>query len=430
MDPQGGGAEVPSESVQEAVMDVPDEKPKWSFAIPLLLVGCFVVGTKELKMVGSLGAGREICGVRPRWFAFYSRELFIADARIVFWTGELVKYAGKWTPVASVPAGSNSSVVWDTIAVGDNVSLFEVPIDMQLHRWSMSACSIVCFPRHYVHWNCMISERLETMSVSNSIFTDVEIHTPAKMIGKFNRVICPSSPWHMNYFHFMIDTIASLFAYPVEILNTSHIVVIVKRNFFFEAISWFDLGNRAIQISRGEYLWSENVYAYDRGVRECEPPVVLMRMRSFVIRMHGLDEVPASRYVFMNRAHGKSRHIWNMDDIRKAVEKRFKNVRWEVAADAWSIRECAILFNAFKLLFAPHGAGLANVVYMQPGGVLCEIQASRAHALYIDMRKSLGLHHVLSRFPEAPHYGKGMTVPVEIGVKMIEVAMKCLGRET
>jgi capsular polysaccharide biosynthesis protein len=118
-----------------------------------------------------------------------------------------------------------------------------------------------------------------------------------------------------------------------------------------------------------------------------------------------------------------------MDDIVVAVRKLYNSVAWEISMDGSSIHECAVLYNGFRLLFAAHGAGLANILYMQPGGVVCEIQADRAHALYIDMRKSLGLHHIVTQFPQISHYGKGMSIPVETAVKMIQEAMRCLGCE-
>jgi hypothetical protein len=359
---------------------------------------------------------------------FYSRELFVSFAEHMYLTPDVVKDAGDYAPIYSFPVGTNISVMHRPIAVGGNVSLYEVPFDVQKHIWSMSAASIVCYPRHYVHWKNIVSLSRNSMPIREIVWQEPNVVVePRDLIGKYDRVIIANHFWIHNYYHGIWDTMAPLLAFPKEIIERSHFLYWILPTFLAEALIWFGLEERLIEIRPHEYIWSENVYMYDRGIRECQPPYVLLKMREHVKGIVTLDRQPPSRYVFMNRKKREKRFISNMNEVFDVIVKVYKNLTWEWIGQERSVYRCATLFNSLRFFMAPHGAGLANILFMQPGTAFCEIQTEWAHPLYIDLGRILGLYHVVSRFPEFLHFQQVVTIDVEIGVRMVHEAMKCLG---
>jgi capsular polysaccharide biosynthesis protein len=93
-------------------------------------------------------------------------------------------------------------------------------------------------------------------------------------------------------------------------------------------------------------------------------------------RNFGLDPSPGpadpapGRRIYLSRADAGWRRVLNEPVLMAMLAQRgFESV----SLAGMSVREQAALFDAAAWIVAPHGAGLANVVFARPGATLLEI---------------------------------------------------------
>jgi hypothetical protein len=96
-----------------------------------------------------------------------------------------------------------------------------------------------------------------------------------------------------------------------------------------------------------------------------------------------------------------SRQILNHDDLIKALPGEVK-----VHTGHESMQEQMQLFADAKIVVAPHGAGLANIVAMSENNAVVELQVAPANHCYMFWAFNLGLYYYAHYEPGAVHNGK------------------------
>jgi capsular polysaccharide biosynthesis protein len=127
----------------------------------------------------------------------------------------------------------------------------------------------------------------------------------------------------------------------------------------------------------------------------------------------------------MNR--GGSRKIFNMKGIMGAAMIEFRGFPWERIHPLPSFEKSAILFNGLQLLFTPHGAGLANTLFMQRGSVVCEVQGEREVSMFTDISRVTQVNHVVARIMEMKHHGGvGADMSVAVAMRVLGIGLSLL----
>jgi hypothetical protein len=227
----------------------------------------------------------------------------------------------------------------------------------------------------------------------------------------------------------MMDVTAALFGFPRALVNQSFFVVTApgSTKILYEGLSCVGMRNRLAVLRKNEYLYAENIYTYDVGGFDRQPPVCFMRFRAHLKKKLGLDEIPAFRYAFINRPVRKARRIHNLNEVVEWARQEIPDINWETPTCGSSMNITGRLFNSLRFFFTPHGAALMNVVYMQPRSVACEVQGSNWHNSYSGISRMLGLFYVGARLGWMKHrWGTGTTMPVEVGQAMVRTALEIL----
>jgi capsular polysaccharide biosynthesis protein len=73
--------------------------------------------------------------------------------------------------------------------------------------------------------------------------------------------------------------------------------------------------------------------------------------------------------------------------------------QWAVVHGMPSMIESAKFFNTALILFAVHGAGCVNLIYMQPGTVYLNIQPGYCNWAFWNLSTIAGLHHIATTLP-------------------------------
>ncbi len=80
----------------------------------------------------------------------------------------------------------------------------------------------------------------------------------------------------------------------------------------------------------------------------------------------------ANRHIYINRKNAISRNVVNQDELMKQLESlNFESV----VLESLTISEQAELMASASVVLAPHGAGLSNIVFCQPGTKIIELFA-------------------------------------------------------
>lgn len=108
--------------------------------------------------------------------------------------------------------------------------------------------------------------------------------------------------------------------------------------------------------------------------------------------------------VWITRRKASGRRILNEDEIAPLLKKI--NFRMAVLEDM-TFAEQVSLFRHARVVVGPHGAGLANIVFCQPGTKVIEVVGSFVNASFLTLAASLGLEYtffqgkMVRRYPES-----------------------------
>jgi hypothetical protein len=233
---------------------------------------------------------------------------------------------------------------------------------------------------------------------------------PARFDGVYEDAIAICHDFMSNFYHVMIDIVSLLFLFPSPILSRS--IVIVP-----DLPAWMSvLLNGTVNflvMKTGHYVYAEN--AYSINPLDVVFPLAIERLRAFCVQRFGLGRIPANRYCLINRRG--TRCIANMTEVLRAFKRGIPECKWEIEQFCKSIVKAAELFDSLRVFFAPHGAGTSNIVLMQQGTLLVDIESDRLGLYYLNMTRILGIRCVFSRLSTMIH---GSTEQTAVPTKLLE----------
>jgi hypothetical protein len=145
-----------------------------------------------------------------------------------------------------------------------------------------------------------------------------------------------------------------------------------------------------------------------------------------MVKRARLDLEPPAKYRFLPRFG--TRLIANFGDIVNMSRRTFPTVRWELMDSSRYMTDNAMKFNQARFVFSTHGAGLANVLFVQPKTVVCEVESDRALPFFMGLSRIVGLFHVVCRLPKMVHHSPRPTfMPLELAHDVIRAGLTCLG---
>jgi glycosyltransferase involved in cell wall biosynthesis len=193
-----------------------------------------------------------------------------------------------------------------------------------------------------------------------------------------------------------------------------------------EGFSYFGLNDRLIVLRNQNYIKAKLCYVGSNKIPNWVIPLFPRLFRAFMVKHAALDLSKPNEYGFIWRSKG-GRSVANAADVMKNVGKKFPLIQWKVLGRGGMIAENARVFNVLRMIFSTHGAGLANIIFMQPKTVVCEIFSDRAGWNFVGISQNMGLFHVVSRLPTMLHLSFVPNVlPVYLVLDMIKAALSCL----
>ena len=245
--------------------------------------------------------------------------------------------------------------------------------------------------------NCLLADLSpEVWGVENHpIFSRFRLPKREALSGRIAIAVTPEAPG--NYYHWLIDLMprlcllrssAGFDAFTRLLINGSHshyeesslraMGVPIEKVFYVHSGNRFHIKEASIpsmdHFSKSIAPWKiENL----RSLRDALPR----------------PEIARPRRLYFSRRHDAVRRVINEPELTKVLDDAgFKSVELEL--HTWP--EQIAMFSGAEIVFAPHGAALANTVFCQPGSLVLEVSTRLGYRdYYFRLAASSGLHYQL-----------------------------------
>ena len=226
--------------------------------------------------------------------------------------------------------------------------------------------------------NKLVSDLL--MTGSGALLLSSDKLEPAHSID--GTVAFLSSRWSLNYYHWMFETISRIdFLYKAGFsLDTLDKIVVIDRRFSYQKETLKTLGipdDKIIESRNYPHIHAKKLVipSIDQNKSMISPWACDFLRKQFLQKTH-FPMKEKREIIYISRKSASLRRVINEQDVIQFLEKfGFKSICLETL----SVAEQAVTFAAAKVIIAPHGAGLTNLVFCTPGTKVIEI----FHPLYL-----------------------------------------------
>ena len=216
------------------------------------------------------------------------------------------------------------------------------------------------------------------MTEDNIVFRDVSTNYKFDdyKFSKASRVqsksVLLSTDGGSNYFHWMCHVLPKIHLLNQSKINWNEInKIIVPENrgdFVKETLDILNIPQDKILETKGG-----DHYIFDTLIVPCKPNRHIHMSRwsfDFLKNSFLKDESPPSVKLFISRRDSCGRGIENKNEVKEVLEPLGFQ---EVFLEDYSVTEQARLFNGATDIISPHGAGLTNLAFCEPGTKVVEL---------------------------------------------------------
>ena len=204
-----------------------------------------------------------------------------------------------------------------------------------------------------------------------------------------------------NYFHWMFDSLSKLYLLEKSGFRADKIIVpSYKTPFQKETLAALGIDdNRVMDFSKNRHLSVDTLIvassAGDVAENKTHENIHYSKWAIDFLRSKfshlTADRKPKEKAIFISRQHASKRKIINEQELYPVLKKHRIAIK---DTGKMSFPEQVALFNSARLVVAPHGAALTNLVFCQPGAHLIEIFSRRyVKGLYVSIASLCGLNY-------------------------------------
>lgn len=202
--------------------------------------------------------------------------------------------------------------------------------------------------------------------------------------------------WSVGYFHWISESLTRVLFYMRQ--NPEKAVVVLLPEEFkkvdYVSRSLVVLGATPYYFTNREYLFVDLLEV----VTPVRPPgnfipSQVVDLRAEMLARLTTRQVQPTRLIYISRQNAARRKITNEMELQRVL----KEARFEIHYfETYTFEQQVQLMAEAKWLFALHGAGLTNMIFMQPGGNVLEIRrrGDRLNNCYFSLANACDLHYL------------------------------------
>ncbi len=239
------------------------------------------------------------------------------------------------------------------------------------------------------------------------------------------KVVLLTARWSQNYYHWMFDSLPRLQImrdYHIDLEDIDKFVVIGdQKQFQQETLNFLGIPTHKI-ITNEQYphIQGENlIVPIGAGWN---------RFSSNFLRQTFLPnqnlENPKDR-IYISRKKAQRRHVINEDKVMQLLAPYgFK----PVILESMSVQEQVLLFAKAKFVIGPHGAGLANIVFCQPGTKVIEfLSPIYQMPYYREISQYVDLDYYSLIGDGVPHSQTSIIADINVNIDLLQKILKSAG---
>jgi capsular polysaccharide biosynthesis protein len=220
---------------------------------------------------------------------------------------------------------------------------------------------------------------------------------PVRMEGRYLSLVYAVGA--ENWYHWLVENLGRL-ATAAVIDRFAEVRLILPRRVSQtqrDSLAALGIGPERTVIHDGRVWQCDELYLPSFGaVRGSVRPEPLQWLRPLLQAGLGLDPAGSGGgRLYVSRRDARWRRLVNEDEIVPELLRLGFEV---VSLDGRSLAEQAVLFHDAAVIVAPHGAGLANILFSRPGTLLIELLAERAGGsllrVYHTLAAQLGIRYL------------------------------------
>jgi len=242
------------------------------------------------------------------------------------------------------------------------------------------------------------------------------------------RVLClaQGASGHSNYCHWLLDILPKIKLYSevYKLSDTKYFYLNKLNNFQKESFKFLNLDHIEIidsnlkrHIQSDELIATDHPNYYKGFIMEEHkniPKWIVKWLRNCFLKQS--EEFPTMEKIFIDRSNSLSRHcqIINYQDTLEFLKKNdFKTYRLEDLSFANQI----YLFQKSKIILAPHGAGLANLVFCSDKTKIIEIRPNNhPNKVYERISEINNLNYNLYSTPPQKKFNKNGDIKIDLSL--------------
>jgi len=193
------------------------------------------------------------------------------------------------------------------------------------------------------------------------------------LLGCFRRIrgqcVVMHNPFYGNYYHWTVEALPRLFSVKDRIRDAKVFLGPDPQPFHAQTLELFSAAGIE-SIPRSDLALVEDLLMPSHaGVNPVCHEGLISEMGAWLRqRAQGdANSVPGGRNVYLMRGAGRDRRLINEDEVVSLLSGYGFEA---VLAEDLTVTQQIRLFAGVKNLVAVHGAGLANMIYMPPGGLV------------------------------------------------------------
>ncbi|BCH57602.1 hypothetical protein RvVAR0630_02260 [Agrobacterium vitis] len=211
--------------------------------------------------------------------------------------------------------------------------------------------------------------------------------------------------WYKNYYHWTFQAISCLLIYKKHRDDNNILLAMPRLNGWRnEVLSLTGFNGRVLEMDYHDVLHVDDCITSNLtggGFAHLPHPAVIAEFEALAQRV--TIERRLSRKLYVSRLDaGDVRRVVNEEAVCAFLESRGFEI---ITPGELSVREQVVAFRDAEVIVAPHGAGLANLVYCRPGAktrVIELFQASCINACYARICQEKRLDYTAIINPDMP----------------------------
>ena len=283
----------------------------------------------------------------------------------------------------------------------------ELPEPLRGH--TIPSCHTALIPNGYAdaRGNVFSEEGCLVLGASLAVRNHVDdYYVPQRVwppVYKAKRIGVLTSSLQGAYYHWLVEVLPRIHMLRGQRLSTSPLFVQAKHRFQKETLALLGLSSpQLINSEDYEFVSAEEVVVpfHAIGARTQYPRWVCDFLRGAflpaAIREKATDSVTR---LYVSRDDAQWRRVTNEAEVLQILEPLgFRRITLGQSSFLEQVR----LFHDAKVVVAPHGAALSNLVFCQPQTKVIEFQQLKLDSCFFRLSRSVGLDHYYIRSSTGP----------------------------